>query len=89
MSISANDIPWDLKATPRLEAFPTTGAGLRDLSHPELLAYVADLREDAAALRLVLHQALGQLAAMTTLSRNLGHSVESLRAQLRRERTAA
>jgi hypothetical protein len=83
-TITHADIPWTPASTPRLERIPASGAYLSDLPHPELLAYTLDLREDLAAVRFTLHQALASVSRLMTTNGELRDEIEYLRAERRR-----
>jgi hypothetical protein len=89
VSPTANDIQWTPDSVPRLDTIPHSGIYLTQLSREDLLAYILDLREEAAALRQTMHAAIAMVARLTTQLKRSHDTIVRLHDQAREDRRAA
>jgi hypothetical protein len=87
--LTANDIPWTLEPTARLEDVRAEDLLLLLLTPAELLSHVQDVRDDLRAVRLTLHQALALVARQQDQLSRAARIVDFQRQQLREQRDRA
>jgi hypothetical protein len=74
-ALTAGDIVWSGEPSPQLETLD-----LRQLSVSELIDYLYEVRQDAALLRELLHEALTQVQATTARLEAALRALRALRA---------